>query len=578
MLSRHAGLILLVLFAGLLLLMIALGTCVQEDAYISFRYARNLVRGHGLVYNVGERVEGYTNFLWTLLIAGGMSVGIDPVPLARFLGMGVTLLLVAWVYRSARRWENVHADTGGVLAVCIAIAPPGLIIEGVQGLETLLYTFLVTAGVLLAAEARAKEAEGEDSHLRSLLGGTIVLALAALTRPDGLGIFGLVTVGALAWRKRRSLPVITRGEILAVVLFLAIYAPYWLWRFNYYGYPFPNTFYAKTGGGIWHVLRGLEYVGRFLLVNPALALIAAAAVLAPIWRWRAAAARSSVGAAAKSDTGSPAATHRDTGRSASALWTMGVIVVIGYLLYVIWAGGDFKETFRFMLPVLPLGAVMIEASLSRWAWPALRERAATRARSAAGKRRKGRGPSPDTGARGPAGWAPAILCAVLLANGIAQISHSLEWVQKRKYDLRRRKACAMHLKSVASPGDVLAIHSAGIIPYYTELPTIDMWGITNLHIAHKEIPDMGRSGRLPGHEKEDYPWVFAQNPTYYIDKWFVITRRPMPDLLERIFATPASRSIAERYLPHSVPMHLDLGEGLQRYWFNYVELRDAYRR
>ena len=43
---------------------------IFDDAFISFRYARNLLDGHGLVWNPGERVEGYTNFLWTILLAG----------------------------------------------------------------------------------------------------------------------------------------------------------------------------------------------------------------------------------------------------------------------------------------------------------------------------------------------------------------------------------------------------------------------------------------------------------------------------------------------------------------------------
>ena len=51
---------------------------VCDDAFISFRYAENLVRGLGLVYNAGERVEGYSNFLWTLGTALGMRLGVDP--------------------------------------------------------------------------------------------------------------------------------------------------------------------------------------------------------------------------------------------------------------------------------------------------------------------------------------------------------------------------------------------------------------------------------------------------------------------------------------------------------------------
>jgi arabinofuranosyltransferase len=57
-----------------------------DDSYISFRYARNLARGLGLVYNAGEHIEGYTNFFWTVLLAGGIRIGLDPVLLAKILG------------------------------------------------------------------------------------------------------------------------------------------------------------------------------------------------------------------------------------------------------------------------------------------------------------------------------------------------------------------------------------------------------------------------------------------------------------------------------------------------------------
>src|SRR4051812_9407292 len=57
-----------------------------DDAYITYRYARNLVRGFGLVYNPGERIEGYTNFLWTLLVAGGLKLRLEPNVVTKVLG------------------------------------------------------------------------------------------------------------------------------------------------------------------------------------------------------------------------------------------------------------------------------------------------------------------------------------------------------------------------------------------------------------------------------------------------------------------------------------------------------------
>src|SRR3972149_692187 len=83
------------LFAGALVLAWS-NRFIQDDAFISFRYALNLVKGCGLVWNPGERVEGYTNFLWTLFMAVPHLMGIDVVQFSMWLGMAFfcgTLLL-----------------------------------------------------------------------------------------------------------------------------------------------------------------------------------------------------------------------------------------------------------------------------------------------------------------------------------------------------------------------------------------------------------------------------------------------------------------------------------------------------
>ena len=71
---------------------------VAEDAYISFRYARNLVEGHGLVFNVGEKVEGYTNFLWTLLLAPGLAFNMNPQSISLLLGLIFSTISFAFLF------------------------------------------------------------------------------------------------------------------------------------------------------------------------------------------------------------------------------------------------------------------------------------------------------------------------------------------------------------------------------------------------------------------------------------------------------------------------------------------------
>src|SRR5437764_1315440 len=78
-------------FLGLPLLAIAVAMALRhawitDDAYISFRYAGNLLHGRGLVFNAGERVEGYSNFLWTLWCALGMRLGVSPETWTRASG------------------------------------------------------------------------------------------------------------------------------------------------------------------------------------------------------------------------------------------------------------------------------------------------------------------------------------------------------------------------------------------------------------------------------------------------------------------------------------------------------------
>ncbi len=315
-------------------------------------------------------------------------------------------------------------------------------------------------------------------------------------------------------------------------------------------------------------MRGLGYLGRFLLYNPVLALTAAWVIVARRRGGIGRARTATRGSEAQDATGGTGALVGED-LAAAALRRIGLPVVAGYLAYVVLVGGDFKQTFRFIVPVLPLVAILLDAAVSR--------RVATSLDAPASGRVAGAPVSPWLGRVIGVGRVPVVLLIAVLLNSGLQIPASADWVGRRANDLVRREACGLYLKSIAAPDDVLAIQSAGIIPYYSELPTLDMWGITNAHIAHKRIPDMGRGGRRIGHEKHDDDWVLAQNPTYFIDQFRFVTTQPMPDLIEQVFPPPDAREIARRYDPHSVPLRLDLGQGPREYWFNYISLKNELR-
>ncbi len=84
-----------------------------DDAYISFRYAQNLAEGNGLVFNVGEYVEGFTNLSWTVLLAAGVLLGWQAPDVAHCFGLlsGVALLLATYFYVLARSaWQRSSID------------------------------------------------------------------------------------------------------------------------------------------------------------------------------------------------------------------------------------------------------------------------------------------------------------------------------------------------------------------------------------------------------------------------------------------------------------------------------------
>lgn len=564
--SEHAAspaVILILLLGGLLAGELLLGLCVQEDAFISFRYAQNLVEGHGLVYNPGERVEGYTNFLWTLIVTAGMALQLDPVPLSRYLGMAASLALVLLVFTTARRRDGPRRRTAGLLATALVAASPAVAGEAVQGLETVFFALLVTGAVLLAVQARTLAAGRQGGGGWRLSAAALLFLLAALTRPEGVGVFGLATVGGLWWRRRRGLPLLDRSELISLLLFVILYGIYWLWRFDYYGYPFPNTFYVKTGGGWKHVLRGLAYEWRFLRLNPILAILTLWAVWMACTRWQ-----FRLRQAAPPDPG-------------SAFVATALLVVLGYLLYIVVIGGDFKKTFRFIIPVLPLWALLLDDVVSRRGWPAWPWRHdeigaapplpdhlpdATRAGPLGGSR-------PVSGRRWAVTGTAWLILVLVVLNGLFSAPSGVRWARRRAWDLKRRTAAGQYLAEHARPDAVLAIHSAGIIPFYAGLVTIDMWGLNDLHIGHRKMPDMGGEWP-PGHEKRDDAYVFSRRPTYVIDEWFYVVSDSIGDLQHRIGLDLTALGVQDRYRARSVPLWLDDGTGVQRYWFNFLERVD----
>jgi len=274
-----------------------------DDAYISYRYARNLVEGAGLVYNPGEYVEGFTNLLWTLLVAAGLALGLEAKAAAHALGLasGVAVLVATFGYaRTGLARERAWlAGLAPALVLC-SIAFPRW---STSGMETPLFVAAVTAALWAQAADRMGWA-------------TACVCVATLTRPDGAVLAAVVFCFQLP-RVRYEGPRALAGPAVWLGLLALLSA----FRLAYYGSAVPNTFYAKVPGV--PLALGAEYLADFLTDGAGFLLLPAAA-----------------------------AALREPGLRPGALFA------VVFSAYVVGVGGDVFAHGRFLLPVLAVLAVL----------------------------------------------------------------------------------------------------------------------------------------------------------------------------------------------------------------------------
>src|SRR5688572_17896199 len=159
---------------------------VTDDAYISFVYSRNFAEHGELAFNLGDPVEGYTNFLWTVILGALMVIGIPPEISSRVLGTACALVTLWLVFRVTERALGRRSPWAALPSLLLA-SSSGFACWTSGGLETQLFTVLVTGALEAVVAAHTSP--------RALRRAGILLALAAMTRPEGVlvaGVLGLV--------------------------------------------------------------------------------------------------------------------------------------------------------------------------------------------------------------------------------------------------------------------------------------------------------------------------------------------------------------------------------------------------
>jgi arabinofuranosyltransferase len=411
---------------------------LPDDAFISFRYAYNLARGFGPVFNPGQPVEGYTSPLWVFALGFLATLGLPIVETASALCFASALMTVALLPRFS---SALGLQLYGLEALLLALNTSYAVWAG-SAME------MVPFGLLLVL---ATWAFLTDKH--PLLVG-LFFALLTLLRPEGV-LFGGLALLFCVWdilhRKKGS----WRRLLWLAISYGVPLVAHLVWRLVYYGYPLPNTFYAKVGLGLDQWLRGLHYLGQaatqYLL---ALTLPLLLGLLQPFGR----------------------------------KWAFLVSGLGLYLFYLSLVGGDWMVSYRLLVPVLPLVVILATYGLVA-TWRRLQ---------------------PRLGSKGATALAIVGLLIVLPAGVYTSFTVEPEqpWVRDARF-------IADWLNAHCPPGKKLAVFAAGALPYYApEFEIVDMFGLNEVKIAHMAQPQMG--GGYAGHEKYDTELVLAREPDMFI--------------------------------------------------------------
>lgn len=281
---------------------------LDDDAMISMRYARHLAQGLGLVWNPGgERVEGYTNLLWTLYMA---LVHLLPIPVAQ-TSLIILLTNIALAVATIPVIIRFVRALGGSPLVVAATVLGFVLNKNVMawttaGFETALLTLLFLLGIYRII------AEAQQCTPRLLT--FMIIALLSLVRSDAV-ILSVLLYALAVWLHRNRTLIIGYAA-----LSLALPIAHTLYRATYYGDVLPNTAYLKVFGWEGALQAGFRYFAAFAMHYPfALGFALFGSLLT-----------------------------KDKVRRAL------LAVVLVYIGYVIYVGGDVFPNFRFFIPILPL--------------------------------------------------------------------------------------------------------------------------------------------------------------------------------------------------------------------------------
>lgn len=486
---------------------------IADDSFITLRYAQNLAEGHGLVFNPNERVEGFTSFLWTVLLAGMYMLGCDLLLSARWIGLAFGLITLILAYRLVLVSSDRRVPSFIAAIVPLALASNGsFACWATSGMETMLFICLVVASFLTVISGNM------------MLSAFVVIALI-LTRPESLGVLVILSLFQV-FQYRKSSP--KRTLVWLTVCWSAV-AALFVFRYLYYGDWLPNTYYVKTGGGFQMASRGIAYLAQYAKDHEGLIFMMVPMIYGFLVN---------------------NIKQRLVALGVTFLW-FGTVMV----------GGDGLPMYRFALAPLPLLIALQVSMMVSW-YDTVKY------------------PSESQWKLYVASIAGVLL---LITANVTILGEGLRYKlfeHQKLIEIPRWTQVGIWFHKNAKEGESLAAVPIGAVTYYSGLAMRDMMGLTDRHIAHLIMPDMGKG--WAGHEKHDGQYILSRKPTYLLLGNIDVTGQPR-DPNKTPFIPYSNSAIWDRekdlyqtnliqamYKPRSV--EIAPGQIL-----NFYELRDEYK-
>jgi arabinofuranosyltransferase len=429
-----------------------------DDAYISFRYGKNLMRGYGLVYNHGEYVEGYTNFLWTIVTAPFTRIkSIDISIFALSIGLIFSILNIFLLTRITKQFSGLFPSKPALavlLPVIFFVLDDSVAFWAIGGMEFPMYTLFILAAAYYYFKI--------NDEFRNHILMSLFLMLCTLTRPEGNMIFVITIFHFLVYRKQIN---DWKKKFIGVASIYAVFVViYYGYKYLYYGQVIPNTFYAKGVTDFsMNLLLGFKYLA--LCIGTRLYLFIFIMFL-PFKK-----------------------VYKDFKQSYLLLFS------IVYIVYLLVVGGDWMIANRFFVPVIPflyiLSTIGIIYAIDKMTSIGLKYEALRNKIASIGS---------------------VILCLMIFAVTLSLLEYKELIIKDENYKYEHQWSMfGKWLKMNVDPNTVIAVGPAGKIPYYSELYTIDMWGLNNSFISKSS------SKRLQaGHKKFNFEYVLSLNPEFII--------------------------------------------------------------